>query len=153
MRTLIVLIPARREGSETATKSGDNTRATTDNQHFTCRSQSPAPDSSAARPQETAKTNSQAAGPTTRRATTHPKNQHQNDRSTQPRSSTLDLQTLPSLTTTENQPPNHRASTPHVPLPFCKSAAHLRPPSGSPCKSVARRSSDFRASERCKCRV
>ena len=63
MRTLIVLIPARREGSETATKSGDNTRATTDNQHFTCRSQSPAPDSSAARPQYTAKTNSQAAGP------------------------------------------------------------------------------------------
>jgi hypothetical protein len=52
MRTLIVLIPARREGSETATRSGDNTRATTDNQHFTCRSQSPAPDSSAPRPQD-----------------------------------------------------------------------------------------------------
>ena len=49
MRTSIVLIPARREGSETATKSGDNTRATTDNQHFTCRSQSPASDSSAPR--------------------------------------------------------------------------------------------------------
>ena len=105
MRTLIVLIPARREGSETATKSGDNTRATTDNQHFTCRSQSPAPDSSAPRPAGTGN----SATPSNR--IPHP-----------------ELRTNPHRPL-NNHHPKERSTTPRVPLPFCKSAAHLRPPS------------------------
>jgi hypothetical protein len=99
MRTLIVLIPARREGSETATRSGDNTRATMDNQHFTCRSQSPAPDSSAARPQDTGKT--------------------ETPRTASPIPNYAPTPTGSSITTTRKsaQPP------PTSPLPFCKSVA------------------------------
>lgn len=157
MRTLIVLIPARREGSETATRSGDNTRATTDNQHFTCRSQSPAPDSSAPRPQDTGEPNplksyTSATQPTV--ILPHPE-RAPSPRKNEPRDPTPSDRIPPSRTTHQpptgplnNQPPNHRATPPRRPIPLCKSIAYhtrnhrcesvTRAGHKLPCKSIAR---------------